>query len=643
MGPLTMKGIAYPRRGSTPVPAASGEADAVFARRERASAGDDPLQTAVRAVTSRLDAGKGVAPGAGFRRPVKFEYLVTHGLITRDQLAATIVEAREQHVSVESLLVLKYSIPKPDIGLALSLFYRCPFVQVDKRTIISPDLLRNLSADRLQRGGWVPLSRDGDTLTVLSRDPHDLPEVDAIGHLFPGRKIKLVVGVSDDVARLIDEAFHVGSPAATGLPFEGLGSTELVPEIDDADAPTDGAISESDSAIIRLANHLIEEAHRARASDIHIEPCSLSKQTIIRFRVDGACFEYQRVSLSVARPLGTRLKIMASLDIAERRRPQDGKIRTRLSDRELELRVSTIPTIRGNEDLVLRLLAPQDLIPLEGQGLNERNLSELKRLITEPNGMILCVGPTGSGKTTTLHSLLQVINSDQRKIWTAEDPVEVTQPGLRQVQVRPIIGLTFAAIMRAFLRGDPDVIMVGEIRDAETAAIAVEAALTGHLVLSTLHTNSAAETIVRLLDRGVDAFNFADALLGVLAQRLVRRLCPDCREPYRASAQERDRLMMLLGFEEAGEGAVKWVADAPLYRGRGCASCRGTGYRGRLAIHELLVVSDTIKEMIYRKDRTNEVVREGKKGGMTTLLQDGVGKVIAGLTDLPAVTLVTNR
>ena len=633
IGSLTKEGAAIHFKATTQGQPGSQESGAAPARPGQASsaATHGDLREAVRAITSRLDArSSAVTPGAGARRPVKLEYLVTRGFITRDQLAATTVEAREQQVSVESLLILKYDITKPDIGLALSLFYRCPFVQTDKRTIIPPDLLRNLSADRVRRGGWIPLIREGNTLTVLMHDPYDLPEVDAIGHLFAGHKLKLVVGISDDVVRLIDETFQSGLATTTRSLFEDLESEGRDPELDDDDSSGDTDIRESDSAIIRLANHIIEEAHRQRASDIHIEPCSLSKQTLIRFRVDGLCFEYQKVSLSFARPLVTRFKIMASLDIAERRKPQDGKIRTRLSDRELELRVTTIPTIRGNEDLVLRLLAPQDLIPLEEQGLNERNFQELKRLIAAPHGMLLCVGPTGSGKTTMLHALLKGINNQERKIWTAEDPVEVTQQGLRQVQVRPKIGLTFASIMRAFLRGDPDVIMVGEIRDAETAAIAVEASLTGHLLLSTLHTNSAAETIVRLLDRGVDPFNFSDALLGVLAQRLVRRTCLDCREPYRPSAQEQERMMGTYGFEDAAEIRTAWDADAPLYR-------------GRLAIHELLVASDTIKDMIYRRDRVTEVLREGKKGGMTTLVQDGIRKILAGLTDLSAVMLVASH
>jgi len=646
IGSLTKEETAIYTNGTTRVQPGSRENRAESAPPSRASSLDThgDLRDAVRAIASRLAAGSSAnTPGAEGRRPFKFEYLVTRGFLTRDQLAATTVEAREHQVSVESLLILKYGIPKPDIGLALSLFFRCPFVQVDRRTIISPDLLKNVSADRARRGRWVPLSREGDTLSVLLCDPYDLPEVDAIGHLFAGHKIKLVVGISDDVVRLIDETFQAGPATTTRSLFEDLESEGKDLELDDVDSATDGGIRENDSTIIRLAGHIIEEAHLERASDIHIEPCSLSNQTIIRFRVDGRCFEYQKVPLSIARPLVARFKVMASLDLAERRKPQDGKIRARVADCTLEVRVSTIPTIRGNEDLVLRLLAPQDLIPIEKQGLNERNLQELKRLIAAPHGMLLCVGPTGAGKTTTLHALLKVINTQERKIWTAEDPVELTQPGLRQVQVRPKIGLTFASIMRAFLRGDPDVIMVGEIRDAETAAIAVEASLTGHLILSTLHTNSAAETVVRLLDRGVEPFNFSDALLGVLAQRLVKRLCLDCREPYRPTAQERERLMGAYGIEEAAEIGMAWDADAPLYRGRGCASCRGTGYRGRLAIHELLVASDTIKDMIYRRDRITEVLRDAKKGGMTTLVQDGVRKILAGLTDLSAVALVASR
>src|SRR5262249_1801617 len=338
-----------------------------------------------------------------------------------------------------------------------------------------------------------------------------------------------------------------------------------------------------------------------------------------------------------------RFKIMAHLDIAERRKPQDGKLRVGLPDGEIELRVATIPTVGGHEDVILRLLPSRDGIPLDGHGLSQRNLSELRTIAEKPYGLILCVGPTGAGKTTTLHAVLKHINTPGRKIWTAEDPVEITQPGLRQVQVRPKIGLTFAAAMRAFLRGDPDVIMVGEMRDAETASIAIEASLTGHLVLSTLHTNSAAETIARLLEMGIDTFNFADALLGVLAQRLVKRICADCAMPYTPSPDEVAELVHDYGADEFATLGVSADESLPLMRGKGCDSCKLTGYRGRTAIHELLGASDQSKAMILAGGRVPDILRQARLEGMATLVQDGIVKVLAGLTDFRQVKAVAIR
>jgi type II secretory ATPase GspE/PulE/Tfp pilus assembly ATPase PilB-like protein len=625
---------------STLKPDPSDRIDSPVTPSAQVSSLPEELLKAVNAITSRLGTSPTNSPSPGGRRPLKFEYLVTRGFITREQLAATTVEARDQQRNIDSLLMLKYEIPKNEIGLALSLFYRCPFVPADQHTGIATDLLKNLSAERLARGGWIPLKRDGTTVTILTKDPYDLPELDAIAHFFPGDKIKLAVGFQEDIGKLIDGAFQAGRTV-----FDDIESRVEIKEAtdpDEVDLMMDAGVKDSDSTIIRLANQIIEDAHRDRASDIHVEPCSISHQTIIRFRVDGSCFEYQRLPAAIARPLGARLKIMAGLDIAERRKPQDGKIRARVSGNPVELRVATIPTIRGNEDVVLRLLPSGDVLPIEEQGMSERNLRELLSMVHKPAGLLLCVGPTGSGKTTALHALLNVINTTARKIWTAEDPVEITQAGLRQVQVRPKIGLSFAAVMRAFLRGDPDVIMVGEIRDGETASIAVEASLTGHLVFSTLHTNSAVETVVRLLDLGVDAFNFSDALLGVLAQRLVKRLCGNCREPYRPDGEEMLHLINAYGSEAADIGLVP-DAELSLYRARGCQHCRDTGYRGRLAIHELLVASAAVKDRIYRRERVSEVLVDAKKTGMTTLIQDGVSKVLQGLTDLRAVVAVAAR
>ena len=580
-------------------------------------------------------------PPAAAARPLKFDYLVAQRFVSREQLAAALAEAKEQQQSAEAVLMAKYGVRKTDIGISLGLFYRCPFIAFDKRIIVPPDLLKSLHAPRLKAAGWIPIRRDDDVVTVAMKDPHDLPEVDSVERLFGSEKVKvkIAVAVAEDIAKLIDASFGGDSRSIMGDTADLKTEEEL-----DGESAQATAISESDNTVIRLAHQIIADAYRDRASDIHVEPCNFTKHATVRFRVDGTCIEYETIPGSLTKPLVGRLKIMAHLDIAERRRPQDGKMRVRLGSRDLELRVATIPTVGGNEDVILRLLPQQDIIPIEHQELSERNLRELQALARKPYGLILCVGPTGSGKTTTLHAVLHYINTPDRKIWTAEDPVEITQPGLRQVQVSPKIGFTFATAMRAFLRGDPDVIMVGEMRDSETAGIAIEASLTGHLVLSTLHTNSAAETVVRMLDMGLDAFNFADALLGVLAQRLVKRVCPDCAQPYTPLQEEIDELVREYGGPEEwshlGQPADQTLT---LVRGKGCESCKQTGYRGRLAIHELLVASDEIKGMILSKARVPDILRVSRQQGMTTLMQDGIRKVLAGLVDFRQVKAVAVR
>ncbi|PYM03979.1 MAG: hypothetical protein DMD82_15705 [Candidatus Rokuibacteriota bacterium] len=365
---------------------------------------------------------------------------------------------------------------------------------------------------------------------------------------------------------------------------------------------------------------------------------------MIRYRVDGSCIEYQKVPPNFRRAIIARVKIMANLDIAEHRRPQDGKIKVKLPDnKEIELRVAIIPTAGGNEDVVMRILAASEPIPLDKLAMTERNFREFRNIVTKPYGMILCVGPTGSGKTTTLHSAMGYINKPDRKIWTAEDPVEITQYGLRQVQVQPKIGFTFAAAMRAFLRADPDVIMIGEMRDEETAHTGIEASLTGHLVLSTLHTNSAAETVVRLLDMGLDPFNFADALLGILAQRLVKRLCLTCRVPYHPEIDEFVELVIGYGELEFEKLDVHYDEEFILYRAKGCGDCTNTGYRGRVAMHELLIASDPIKKMIQMRARVAEIAAASRADGMTTLLQDGILKALGGITEYKQVKAVAMK
>jgi type II secretory ATPase GspE/PulE/Tfp pilus assembly ATPase PilB-like protein len=360
----------------------------------------------------------------------------------------------------------------------------------------------------------------------------------------------------------------------------------------------------------------------------------------VRLRIDGDCQKYLEIPPGHRNAIVQRFKIMAKLDIAEKRRPQDGKIRFKGPMGTLELRVATIPTAGGNEDIVMRILAASKPLPLDKMGFSGRNLDEFKRILAKPYGICLVVGPTGSGKTTTLHSGLGHINTVDMKIWTAEDPVEITQPGLRQVQVHPKIDFTFAIAMRAFLRADPDVIMVGEMRDHETAATGIEASLTGHLVFSTLHTNSAPETITRLLDMDIDPFNFADALLGIMAQRLVRTLCKDCKEEYIPTQEEFAELMEGYGLEYWDTLGIRYSPNFKLYRPKGCPKCSGTGYKGRMGIHELLVATDEMKRKIQRREPMEELRKQAIRDGMTTLLQDGIQKVVQGVTDFKQVRAV---
>jgi len=412
---------------------------------------------------------------------------------------------------------------------------------------------------------------------------------------------------------------------------------DLEPAID----PVSGGIDENDSAIVRLTNQVIAEADRLGASDIHIEPYADRKDLSVRIRIDGACLTFMKIPAIYRRAVVSRIKVMANLDIAERRKPQDGKIRFRLAkDREVELRVATLPTSGQDEDVVLRLLTPKQSMSLDAMEFTPATLQAIQAIAEKPHGIILCVGPTGSGKTTTLHAILKHINTDERKIWTAEDPIEITQDGLRQVQVHPKIGLTFATAMRAFLRADPDVIMIGEMRDKETADIAIEASLTGHLVLSTLHTNSAVETVVRLLDLGCDSFNFADAMLGVLAQRLCKRICTQCKEAYHPPVQEYEELAEGYGLQNWERQGFINNDQFMLYRGRGCETCNRTGFKGRVPLHELLLASEEMKQLILSKARATDMLAKASESGMVRLLQDGIQKVVRGLTTYRQVRAV---
>jgi type II secretory ATPase GspE/PulE/Tfp pilus assembly ATPase PilB-like protein len=574
------------------------------------------------------------------RKPGKFDYLRIQDLITEDELNQAITEARRQQTDVESILVTKYRIRKEDIGVALTMFYKCQFIEFTDKIMIPPELLANVKVDYLKKNFWVPLAQRGKAVEVLIDNPHDVQKVDNVKRIFAGHDVRFFVGLRHDIVQFIDYATNLDGGAGGSI-TSILGELAEEVALEDEEEGGDREVDLNDSAVVRLTNQIILDAYKAGASDIHIEPYVGKNDTVIRYRVDGGCLEYQKVPASFKRALVARLKIMSNLDIAERRKPQDGKIKFKLPDsKEIELRVATIPTAGGNEDVVMRILAASEPIPLDKLGMTDRNFREFREIISKPYGLILCVGPTGSGKTTTLHSALGYINKPDRKIWTAEDPVEITQYGLRQVQVQPKIGFTFAAALRAFLRADPDVIMIGEMRDEETAHAGIEASLTGHLVFTTLHTNSAAETVVRLLDMGLDPFNFADALLGVLAQRLVKRLCASCKAAYHPEIDEFIGLVMGYGEREFEKLGVQYDGNFKLYKGKGCDRCNKTGYRGRAGIHELLVGTEPVKKLIQSRARVAEIVVAAQAEGMTTLLQDGIQKALKGITDYKQVKAV---
>ncbi len=596
-----------------------------------------------RDIRKRLDSAKaGVSIGS------RYDHLLQKNLVTAAQLQQALSLSKKARKSVEHILVENFRINKEEVGKSLSLFYGCPWRPYDSELPVPVELIGNLKKTFLLQDAWVPITWDKEGVEILIEDPNDLNKTDHIRALIKAKKLLFSVGIREDIERYI-RAFFDGTKGDSGME-EGASDFpaddfEMLPDISfEEEEEAEDLTEEYDEAsgqVVKLVDQVLVAAYRKNTSDIHIEPSPITKAMSIRFRMDGVCQEYLQVPNSMCRGIISRLKIMAGLDIAERRLPQDGKIKfKRKGIPPFELRLATLPTAGGFEDAVLRILAKSGAMKLDDMGLNDRNLGIMKQILTKPYGLVLVVGPTGSGKTTSLHAALGYINKPGVKIWTAEDPIEITQQGLRQVEAKPKIGLNFARIMRAFLRADPDVIMIGEMRDQETASIGIEASLTGHLVFSTLHTNSAPETITRLLDMGLNPLNFSDAFLGVLAQRLVRRLCTKCREAFQPSREEFEELVVDYGEEAFEETGIKRSSDLTLYRPVGCDACSGTGYRGRMGIHELLEGTSEIKRMIKRQANTEDLFIQGRKDKMTTLKQDGIQKVFQGLTDITEVRRV---
>ncbi len=573
-------------------------------------------------------------------RSTKFDYLMENHLLNQKELNNVITDARQAAEPIENLLMRDLKISKADIGKSLSKYFGIPFVAYDENWPIPRAIMTDLKkkVSFMRKNLWVPVQMENDKIVIAIDNPKDIQKVDEIKKsVFYGKDVELRVALKQDIQDFISLFSQDEKKLAEIDEIISKLQEEAVEEEE-----TESIESDVNSAVVQLINKIILDAYSKNASDIHIEPFPGKQNMQVRMRIDGSCILYQTIPYHYSAAVASRVKIMSNLDIAERRKPQDGKIQfKKYGGKNIELRVATIPTQGGVEDIVMRLLAAGEPIPLQKIGFSSTNYDKFLSVITQPYGIIFVCGPTGSGKTTTLHSALAHINKTETKIWTAEDPVEITQPGLRQLQVNPKIGVTFAAAMRSFLRADPDVIMVGEMRDKETTQIGIEASLTGHLVFSTLHTNSAPESITRLLDMGMDPFNFADAVRAIMAQRLVRTLCPNCARSYNPSRSEYDELIREYGQEAFEKNInIPYSEDFVLNKPVGCEMCNNTGYKGRMGIHELLRGTDEIKYLIQTKAPMEKIREQAIKDGMTTLKQDGIQKVFDGKVDLIQVRKV---
>ncbi|HBG04326.1 MAG: pilus assembly protein [Geobacteraceae bacterium GWC2_58_44] len=576
------------------------------------------------------------------RNKSRYNYLLDKNRLDEADIQKASVHPDLAAIGLDHLLMRDFNISREEMAKCLSLNFGTDFISFDPGLPRLDDVLKRIKPDRLQKERWVPVKIDGGVLQVAMEDPTDLAKQDLIKFIYQEyKRISFLGAFRDDIGRFIEHYYRL---AGSGHREASSSISELLSQLDTSEDPSIEQevqrVSEQDSVIVQLVNKIICDAHERHASDIHIEPAPGREDVQVRIRIDGRCMVYQRIPYKYKHAVTSRIKIMAGLDIAERRKPQDGKIDfKKFGPVDLELRVATLPSAGQLEDVVMRILASGEPVPFDNLGLTERNRRVFTDNIKKPYGLILVVGPTGSGKTTTLHSAVSTINVPETKIWTAEDPIEITQKGLRQVQVNGKIGFTFAVALRAFLRADPDVIMVGEMRDEETASIGVESSLTGHLVFSTLHTNSAPETITRLLDMGMDPFSFSDALLCILAQRLARRLCGACKETYRPEGGELQEIIAEYGTEQFG-GLGLEQATLTLSRAKGCPECNGSGYKGRLGLHELLECGEEMKGLIKNKAEVAQLRRRAIADGMTTLKQDGILKCLQGLTDIHEVRRV---
>jgi type II secretory ATPase GspE/PulE/Tfp pilus assembly ATPase PilB-like protein len=587
----------------------------------------------------------------------KYDYLIADAVLSAGEFELASRQARKKAMDIETVLVDEFQVKVPAIGQALAKYFGVPYEPFKSDRVKPMDLLRNLKREYVEANQWLPIDDTKEGLVVLCLDPERIRSSRIASNVFPRARIQYRVATVKDFKETVNQFY--------GTEMMDLGDIgDMLSGLDDEALDVEGGSDEvsaaADNELVKLVNKVIIEAYQVGASDIHIEPYPGKSKTEIRLRKDGNLEPYIEIPASYRAAIVARIKIMCDLDISEKRRPQDGKIKfKKFGPLDIELRVATIPTAGGVEDIVMRILAAGEPIPLDKLGLTPGNYQNLVKTVEKPYGLFFVCGPTGSGKTTSLHSVLKHLNTPDTKIWTAEDPVEITQKGLRQVQVNRKAGLDFAVVMKAFLRADPDIIMVGEMRDKETTATGIEASLTGHLVFATLHTNSAPESIIRLLDMGMDPFNFSDALLGILAQRLARRLCA-CKEPYVPEGAELksfiteycDELHNTKPFKTDAKSAMEsiykeWIKEygndkgqLQLYKPVGCDKCGGSGLKGRVGLHELLVATDPLKKLIQEHARVADMLAQCLEDGMRTLKQDGMEKCLMGLTHIKEVRAV---
>jgi len=588
----------------------------------------------------------------------KYDHLIADAVLSAGEFELASRQARKKAIDIETVLTDEFQVKLPAIGAALSKFFGVPYEPFKPDRVKPADLLKNLKREYVEANQWLPIDDTKEGIVVLCLDPERIRNSRIAANVFPKSKLIYKVTTQKEFKETVNQ-FYGQETIDTGDIGDMLSALGEEEGGEGEGSSTDEASAAQDNELVKLVNKIIIDAYNMGVSDIHIEPYPGKAKTEIRFRRDGSLQPYIEVPASYRAALVARIKIMCDLDISEKRKPQDGKIKfKKFGPLDIELRVATIPTAGGVEDVVMRILAAGEPIPLEKMGFTERNLKELIDAVSKPYGLFFVCGPTGSGKTTTLHSILKYLNTPDMKIWTAEDPVEITQKGLRQVQVNKKAGLDFAAVMKAFLRADPDVIMVGEMRDKETTGIGIEASLTGHLVFATLHTNSAPESIIRLLDMGMDPFNFSDALLGILAQRLAKRLCA-CKQEYTPDAAEIkaflteycQELMNTTAFKKDPAAAMAaiyrdWVGkygkngQLVFYKPVGCEKCGGTGFKGRCGLHELLIATEPLKKLIAERARVAEILAVALEEGMRTLKQDGMEKCLMGVTHIKEVRAV---